>query len=76
MTIELIDNRHRFFEDVKTLGKKNSATLGFMPEGGFEVHARNKCIIIAHDGTTLASYLMFRVVSRFFQISIVRSFLC
>jgi len=65
MTIEFIDNRNRFFEDVKALGRKNSATLGFMPEGGFEDHARNKCIIIAHDSKTLAGYLMFRIVSRF-----------
>lgn len=71
MTIEFIDNRNSFFEDVKALGRKNSATLGFMPEGGFEDHARNKCIIIAHDGKTLAGYLMFRVVSRFSRISIV-----
>ena len=28
MTIEFIDNRNRFFEDVKALGRKNSATLG------------------------------------------------
>ena len=65
MTIEFIGSRNSFFEDVKALGRKNSATLGFMPEGGFEDHARNKCIIIAHDGKTLAGYLMFRVVSRF-----------
>ena len=71
MTIEFIDNRNRFFEDVKALGRKNSATLGFMPEGGFEDHARNKFIIIAHDGKTLAGYLMFRVVSRFSRVSIV-----
>ena len=31
MTIEFIDNRNRFFEDVKALERKNSATLGFMP---------------------------------------------
>ena len=71
MTIEFIDNKNRFFEDVKILGRKNSATLGFMPEGGFDDHAKNKCIIIAHDGETLAGYLMFRVVSRFSRISIV-----
>ena len=71
MTIEFIDNRNKFFEDVKALGRKNSATLGFMPEGGFEDHARNKCIIIAHDSKTLAGYLMFRIVSRFSRISIV-----
>ena len=71
MTIEFIDNRNRFFEDVKALGRKNSAKLGFMPKGGFEDYARNKCIIIAHDDKTLAGYLMFRVVSRFSWVCIV-----
>lgn len=71
MTIEFIDNRNKFFSDVKTLGRKNSATLGFMPDGGFEDHAKNKCIIIAHEGKILAGYLMFRVVSRLSRVSIV-----
>lgn len=35
MTIEFIDNKSKFFTDVKTLGRKYSATLGFMPDGGF-----------------------------------------
>lgn len=42
MTTEFIDNRNRFFENVKALGRKNSATLGFMLESGFEDHARNR----------------------------------
>ena len=42
MTIEFIDNRNGFFEDVKALGRKNSATLGFMPEDGCENYARNR----------------------------------
>lgn len=71
MTIEFIDNINKFFSDVKTLGRKNSATLGFMPDGGFEDHAKNKCIIVAHDGKILAGYLMFRVVSRSSRVSIV-----
>ena len=37
MTIEFIDNRNRFFEDVKALGRKNSATLGFMPEAASKI---------------------------------------
>lgn len=71
MTIEFIDNKNKFFTDVKTLGRKNSATLGFMPDGGFEDHAKNKCLIIAHDGKTLAGYLMFRIAFRLSRISIV-----
>ena len=76
MTIEFIDNKHILFRDVKVLGRKNSATLGFMPEGGFEDHAKNKWIIVAHDGNVLAGYLMFRVVSRFSRISIVHLCVC
>ena len=42
MTIEFIDNKSKFFTDVKTLGRKYSATLGFMPDGGFDDYAKNK----------------------------------
>ena len=65
MTIEFINNKNRFFDEVKALGRKYSATLGFMPEGGFEDHARNKCIIIAHENNQLMGYLMYRIVSRY-----------
>lgn len=71
MTIEFIDNTNKFLDDVKALGRKNSATLGFMPEGGFEDHARNKCIIIARQEIEFVGYLMYRVVSRYSRISIV-----
>lgn len=71
MTIEFIDNKSKFFTDVKTLGRKYSATLGFMPDGGFDDYAKNKCIIVAHDGRGLAGYLMFRVAFRLSRISIV-----
>ena len=75
MTIEFIDNKNKFFSDVKTLGRKNSATLGFMPDGGFEDHAKNRCIIVAHDGKVLAGYLMYRVVFSLSRVSILKLFL-
>lgn len=71
MTIESINNESRFFQDVKTLGKRNSATLGFMPEGGFEDHAQNRWIIVAYIDDTLCGYLMYREVPRHSRISIV-----
>ena len=71
MKKECIKNESRFFQDVKTLGKRNSATLGFMPEGGFEDHAQNKWIIVAYIYDTLCGYLMYREVPRYSRISVV-----
>lgn len=76
MTLEFIDNTNKFFDDVKALERKNSSTLGFMPKGGFEDHARNKCIIIARQEDELVGYLMYRVVSRYSRISIVHLCVC
>jgi ribosomal protein S18 acetylase RimI-like enzyme len=69
--IEYINQHHRFFQDVITLGKKYSSTLGFMPDGGFIDHARKKFIIIAHNELELIGYLMFRVVNHLSRLSIV-----
>lgn len=71
MNIEFINSKNKFFPDVIALGKKNSATLGFMPDGGFEDHAGRHCIIIAHNDNELCGYLMFREVPRYSRISIV-----
>lgn len=71
MTIEFIDDKNKFFSDVKILGKKNSSTLGFMPEGGFEDYAKKRCIIIAADNDILCGYIMYREVPRYSRISIV-----
>lgn len=71
MKIETIDHRSSFLSDVIALGSKNSSTLGFLPVGGFEEHARKRCIIIAHKGGVLLGYLLYRTVSKNRRISIV-----
>ncbi|MCD8032038.1 MAG: GNAT family N-acetyltransferase [Bacteroides sp.] len=71
MKIEFIDQTHTFFDEVKSLGDKNSSTLGFMPEGAFLEHANKKCIIIAYEDNQLAGYLMFRRVPRSYRLAIV-----
>ncbi|MCR5040430.1 MAG: GNAT family N-acetyltransferase [Bacteroidales bacterium] len=71
MKIEFIDNLHPLYPAVKKLGKKYNATLGFMPEGGFDDYAVGKCIITASEGDTLQGYLMYRRTSRFGRIAIV-----
>ena len=60
MQIEYINSAHNFLPKVKQLGKKNAPTLGFMPEGGFDDHAKKGCIIIAHNDDELCGYLMYR----------------
>jgi predicted nucleic acid-binding protein/ribosomal protein S18 acetylase RimI-like enzyme len=71
MKIEFIDNNNSYFYDVVTLWRKNSNTLGFMPEGGFVDYAMNHNIIIAYNNSELLGYLMFRIVYRYFRITIV-----
>ncbi len=70
MQIEHINSAYKFLPKVKLLGKKNAATLGFMPEGGFDDHANKNCIIIAHKDEELCGYLMYRVVNRHSRISV------
>lgn len=70
MNIEFINQSSKFFHNVIELGKKNSLTLGFMPDGGFEDHANKNAIIIAHNDMDLYGYLMFREVPRYSRISI------
>lgn len=71
MKIEFINNNNRLFPNVKALGNKNSKTLGFMPDGGFDDYASKHSIIIAYDKQTLYGYLMYREVIRYNRVSIV-----
>ena len=65
MKIEFINNHHSLYPAVKKLGKKYNATLGFMPEGGFDDYAVGKCIITASESDTLMGYLRYRQTSRY-----------
>jgi GNAT superfamily N-acetyltransferase len=71
MVIEFINENHPLLPKVKQLGRKCAATLGFMPEGGFDDHAARRNIIIASEGDELLGYLMFREVSRHSRVTIV-----
>lgn len=57
-----IDEHSPHFPEVIALGKKENKTLGFMPEGGFLDHAREKHIGAAVLDGKCAGYLMYRVV--------------
>lgn len=71
MNLEFIDNHHVLYPSVKLLGRKYAATLGFMPEGGFDDYAHDNCIIAASENGALMGYLMFRQTHRLSRIAIV-----
>jgi predicted nucleic acid-binding protein/GNAT superfamily N-acetyltransferase len=65
MIIECIDEKSRFLTLVKELGRKNSKTLGFFPEGAFEEHAAKGCVLVARSGKgEFYGYLLYRIVHR------------
>ena len=68
---EFIDISSKYLPDVKLLGRKNSATLGFMPNGGFDDYAKRKNIIVATENEILVGYLMFRTGQKNTRITIV-----
>lgn len=71
MKVEFINGNHPLFSQVKQLGRKYAATLGFMPEGGFDDYAAGKCIITVSEEVSLMGYLMYREVRRFSRVAIV-----
>lgn len=71
MTLEFIDSSHVLYQAVKKLGRKYAATLGFMPDGGFDDYADRRSIITASEDGQLQGYLMYREVNRFSRVTIV-----
>jgi GNAT superfamily N-acetyltransferase len=62
MKVETIDHRSPHVETVKALGKANSGTLGFLPEGAFDEYAARRNIIVAiNPEGTCVGYCLFRV---------------
>lgn len=49
---------------VVNLGKQNSKTLGFLPQGAFEEYFKKKSIIVAIKENRLIGYLLFRTTNK------------
>lgn len=78
MTIEFICNRNEFFINVKRLVRKDSATLVFLRLMVSLKTMPRKCIIVAHDGKNISSFLDFRrwlryILSRLQELGLVKS---
>ena len=50
-----------YLDDVFALYRKDSATLGFMPEGAFRQAISNRRLLVAKDGDKIVGYLFFRI---------------
>lgn len=72
MEFRFIDQNDFFLEQVITLGKKNSQTLGLMPRDAYIEQARKKCIVIAFAGDNLLGFCLFRVTSTKHRIGITQ----
>ncbi len=64
-TIETVSANCALFAEVMNLWRSESATLGFMPRGGFEQAAANQCLMAVTDQAgCLAGYLLYRCTDR------------
>jgi len=61
MEIVPISNDSPYLSEVKALGKQNSGTLGFLPEGAFDEYANRKTILVALNDDVLCGYLLYRI---------------
>lgn len=71
MIIKRIDNRSSHLSAVKQLGKANSQTLGFLPDGAFDEFAERQQIIVAIEAGSCIGYLLWRVRRAAMDVAIV-----
>lgn len=65
MKIEQINENSPYLANVKELGRKNSKTLGFFPDGAFEEYAARRWVLVAHnEKNEIYGYLLYRVVQK------------
>lgn len=73
ITIISIDSTSKYLKKIQELGRKNSRTLGFMPDGGFRGAADKGWILVAIDSRKeCVGYLMYRVSTSNFKATIVQ----
>lgn len=65
-----------FLDEIKSLGRKNSASLGLFPAGAFDEHAHKNHILVALNKKTFCGYLLFRASRKPYQLSIVQLCIC
>lgn len=62
--VEVLAAGDERLDAVVALYKRNAATLGFMPRGGFEVRSEAGTLLVAVDGPDLRGYLLYDLPRR------------
>ena len=61
LQIEEVDIASQTLPKIKALARKNSATLGFLPEGAFDAYAQRGWILAATADGDVAGYVIYRL---------------
>ena len=56
-----VDVSSRFLTGIKALARKNSTTLGFLPEGAFDAYAQRGWVLAAIADGDVAGYVIYRI---------------
>ena len=67
-----IDQSSIFLRQVINLGKRNSKTLGYLPEGAYLDQAKKKRIVIAYQNDSLLGYCLFRITTSKVRVGITQ----
>lgn len=59
--IKVIDINSKSLPNIKTLAKKNSATLGFLPDGAFDAYAEQGWVLAATSNNEVVGYVVYRI---------------
>ena len=61
LEIKEVDITSQFLSIIKALAKRNSATLGFLPEGAFDAYAQRGWVLAAIADDDVVGYVIYRV---------------
>ena len=62
-TVSLVTEDSPHLDDVKSLWRRNSQTLGFYPSGAFEERAKKRQILGAFESDSLVGYLLYYTIN-------------
>lgn len=59
--VKVVDIDSKSLSSIKSLAKKNSATLGFLPDGAFDAYAKRGWVLAATSDGEVVGYVIYRI---------------